>query len=126
MSTQRRKRRGAPPEESPPETRALREGPTDPQDFSLLWQAVLDALPVSLYMVDGDLTVVVGAEKVPKDVFRLVDWNVSVGHQPHSEVAALAVFLDRLLHGAGLRREFRGRVRIRPHPSGKDVEELDP
>lgn len=75
---------------------------------------------------DDDLTVVVGAEKVPKDVFRLVDWNVSVGHQPHSEVAALAVFLDRLLHGAGLRREFRGRVRIRPHPLGKDVEELDP
>jgi tRNA (cytidine56-2'-O)-methyltransferase len=69
---------------------------------------------------DG-LTVVVGSEKVPRDVYRLVDWNVAVGHQPHSEVSALAVFLDRLLAGAGIRREFRGRIRIRPHVAGKDV-----
>lgn len=72
-----------------------------------------------------DLLVVVGAEKVPRDVFEIVDWNVAVGNQPHSEVAALAVFLDRLLGGAGLRKEFRGRVRIRPSARDKDVLELD-
>lgn len=70
----------------------------------------------------GDLLVVVGAEKVPADLYRLADWNVAVGNQPHSEVAALAVFLDRLLAGDGLRREFRGRLRIRPSARGKDVE----
>ncbi len=42
----------------------------------------------------GDLLVVVGSEKVPGEVFRLADWNVSVTNQPMSEVAALAVFLD--------------------------------
>ncbi len=42
----------------------------------------------------GDLMVVVGSEKVPGEVFRLADWNVSVTNQPMSEVAALAVFLD--------------------------------
>ncbi len=71
----------------------------------------------------GDLLVVVGAEKVPADLYTLADWNVAVGSQPHSEVAALAVFLDRLLGGEGLRREFHGRLRIRPSAHGKDVED---
>ena len=69
-----------------------------------------------------DLLVVVGAEKVPGDVYSLVDSNVAVGNQPHSEVAALAVFLDRLLGGAALHREFSGRLRIRPGSKGRTVE----
>ncbi len=69
----------------------------------------------------GDLMVVVGAEKVPAELYRRAQWNVAVGHQPHSEVAALAVFLDRFLEGEGLRKEFRGRLRIRPTAHGKDV-----
>ncbi len=72
----------------------------------------------------GSLLVVVGAEKVPADLYRRSDWNVAVGHQPHSEVAALAVFLDRYLEGEGLRREFNGRLRIRASARGKEVEDL--
>lgn len=45
---------------------------------------------------DQDLLVIVGAEKVPREVYRMSDYNISVGNQPHSEIAALAVFLDRL------------------------------
>lgn len=40
-----------------------------------------------------NLLVVVGSQKVPRDIYENVDYNVGVGHQPHSEVAALAVFL---------------------------------
>ncbi|MEB3816785.1 MAG: tRNA (cytidine(56)-2'-O)-methyltransferase, partial [Desulfurococcales archaeon] len=40
--------------------------------------------------------IIVGAEKVERYYYNIADWNVSVGNQPHSEVAALAVFLDRL------------------------------
>ncbi len=68
-----------------------------------------------------DLLVVVGAEKVPPEVYQLVDHNIAVGHQPHSEVAALAVFLDRFLVGAGLRRPFDGQLRIIGSPRGKRV-----
>lgn len=68
-----------------------------------------------------DVLIIVGAEKVPADVYRLVDFNVAVGNQPHSEVAALAVFLDRLLEGKGIRHELEGRLRIRPSARGKDV-----
>jgi len=70
-----------------------------------------------------DLLVVVGAEKVPAEVFDLADVNVAVGNQPHSEVAALAVFLDRLLGGAGIRRVLRGRIEIAPSPRSKLVRE---
>ena len=70
-----------------------------------------------------DLLIVVGAEKVPRELFDLVQWNVAVGNQPHSEVAALAIFLDRLLGPAALGREFAGPLRIRPSPRGKDVVE---
>jgi len=72
-----------------------------------------------------DLLIVVGAEKVPRELFDLVQWNVAVGNQPHSEVAALAIFLDRLLGPSTLGREFTGPLRIRPSPRGKDVVESD-
>ncbi len=42
-----------------------------------------------------DPLIIVGAEKVPGDVYRMSDYNVAVGNQPHSEVAALAIFMDR-------------------------------
>ena len=54
------------------------------------------------------IMVVVGAEKVPGEMYGLADWNVAIGHQPHSEVAALAVFLDWYFKGTELKKEFEG------------------
>ncbi len=72
-----------------------------------------------------DLLVVVGAEKVPADVYELADFNVAIGNQPHSEVSALAVFLDRLFKGAELLKEFEGaKLKIIPSPRGKRVVRL--
>ena len=31
---------------------------------------------------------------MPGELFKLADHNISIGNQPHSEVAALAVFLE--------------------------------
>lgn len=67
------------------------------------------------------LMIVVGAEKVPRDIYDLATFNVSVGNQPHSEVAALAIFLDRYTHGRSLERDFKGRLSIVPNPRGKTV-----
>jgi tRNA (cytidine56-2'-O)-methyltransferase len=64
---------------------------------------------------------VVGAEKVPPEVYQMATYNIAVGNQPHSEVAALAVFLDRFLKGEGLTREFKGRLHILPCERGKRV-----
>lgn len=42
------------------------------------------------------IIVVVGSQKVPTEVYQLADYNVSVTNQPHSEIAALTIVLDRL------------------------------
>ena len=91
--------------------------------LTMYGEAMEDALP--RIPRGRDLLVVVGAEKVPAAVFDLATFNVSVGNQPHSEVAALAVFLDRFLEGAGLRRVFSGKVRIVPSRRGKVLETSD-
>lgn len=72
---------------------------------------------------DEDLLLVVGATKVPRDVYDLASFNVAVGSQPHSEVAALAVFLDRYHRGAELRRSFSGRIEVVPTKRGKSIVE---
>ena len=73
-----------------------------------------------------DVLVVVGAEKVPGDIYKLADENVAVGNQPHSEVAALALLLDRLRDGAWEQDDFAGaEVRVVPQAHGKKVETAD-
>jgi len=67
------------------------------------------------------LMIVVGAEKVPREVYDLASRNISVGNQPHSEVAALAIFLDRHFGSRSLDRNFRGGLTIVPNPRGKTV-----
>jgi tRNA (cytidine56-2'-O)-methyltransferase len=69
----------------------------------------------------GELLLVVGGAKVPPDLYRLSDVNVAVGHQPHSEVAAVAVVLDRLLGIPTAGRFPRARRRIVPRARGKKL-----
>ncbi len=72
-----------------------------------------------------NLLVIVGAEKVPRHVYEIADYNVAVSNQPHSEVAALAVFLDWLFGGKELRKEFKdAKLRIIPCSKGKNVKKL--
>ena len=72
---------------------------------------------------EGPLLVVVGAEKVPFDVYDHADWNVGVTNQPHSEVAALGVFLDRLFEGRQFERDWAdAERRVVPKETGKLVE----
>jgi tRNA (cytidine56-2'-O)-methyltransferase len=70
--------------------------------------------------------VIIGAEKVPKEVYNLADFSISIGNQPHSEIAALAIFLDRIFEGKQLKKEFRGaKLKIVPMAKGKMVKEID-
>ncbi len=68
---------------------------------------------------DEDLLVVVGSQKVPREIYDLVDHNIGVGHQPHSEVAALGVFLYSLNEGE-IKEKFEGAdVRVEPSENEK-------
>lgn len=69
-----------------------------------------------------EILVIVGSEKVPRDIYQMADYNVSVGSQPHSEVAALAILLDKLFEGRELRIGFTdAKISIVPTPRGKKV-----
>lgn len=74
---------------------------------------------------DGDVLIVVGAEKVPPEVYQRADLNVAVGNQPHSEVAAVAILLDRIFKGKMLQRDYdRAMIKVLPCERGKNVVEL--
>jgi tRNA (cytidine56-2'-O)-methyltransferase len=72
---------------------------------------------------NGNILVIIGAEKVPGSVYKLADYNIAIGNQPHSEVAALAIFLDRLFDGKELELEFKNSmINIIPQERGKSVQ----
>jgi len=71
------------------------------------------------------ILVIVGAEKVPGEIYGLADYNVAVTSQPHSEISSLALFLDHFFSGQELKNEFCGaRIRIIPSRAGKQTEEI--
>ena len=66
--------------------------------------------------------IVVGAEKVPREIYELADYNIGVGSQPHSEISALAILLDRIQNGKQFDKEFSDAKRkIIPTKNGKNV-----
>jgi tRNA (cytidine56-2'-O)-methyltransferase len=79
---------------------------------------------ISKVREERNLLVVIGGEKVPSDIYKLADWNVSITSQPHSEIAALSIFLDRVFKGKELKRIFpKARKKIIPQEKGKKVVE---
>jgi tRNA (cytidine56-2'-O)-methyltransferase len=68
-----------------------------------------------------ELLLVVGGAKVPSELYQLADVNVAVGHQPHSEVAALAILMDRLRGTPGPGPWPGAEHVIVPQPRGKKV-----
>lgn len=75
---------------------------------------------------DRPVMVVVGGEKVPFGFYEAADHNLAVTNQPHSEVASLAVFLDRLFEGRELDREWTDADRrVVPQANGKRVVDGD-
>jgi tRNA (cytidine56-2'-O)-methyltransferase len=72
-----------------------------------------------------DLLVIVGGEKVPWEVYEETDFNVAVTSQPHSEISALSVFLDRYFGGKELEKTFENaKKRVVPNKKGKSIKEL--
>jgi tRNA (cytidine56-2'-O)-methyltransferase len=72
-----------------------------------------------------NILLLVGSQKVPGEFFSegVSDFNVSIGNQPHSECAALAVFLDRFFEGKELAKKFKNaETRIIPQKRGKKTD----
>ncbi|MCH1591460.1 MAG: hypothetical protein L7R66_00540 [Candidatus Thalassarchaeaceae archaeon] len=67
----------------------------------------------------GEIAIVVGGTKVPGELFGLADYNIAIGNQPHSEVAALAVFLNAYVGPKGPDHFPGGSVSVMPSADGK-------
>jgi len=71
---------------------------------------------------EKDLLIVIGAEKVPRGIYDLADYNIAIGSQPHSEISALAIILDRISKGRKFLASFDNAQRkIIPTKQGKNV-----
>lgn len=66
------------------------------------------------------LLVIVGSEKVPGEVYGMADYNIAIGNQPHSEAAALAIFIHEYFMGKELDSKFqKAKISIIPQERGK-------
>jgi tRNA (cytidine56-2'-O)-methyltransferase len=84
-------------------------------------EELLDKLPF-----DESIMIVVGGTKVPGEVYGLADYNVSIGNQPHSEVAALAIFLNNYVDIDSLNNKFSGgEIKVVPTKRGKNILSLE-
>jgi len=82
----------------------------------------IDNVIDKIAQVNSKILVIVGSEKVEGWFYYNSDFNVAVGNQPHSEVAALAIFLDRIYKGGELNIQFSdAKLSIIPQEKGKKV-----
>ncbi len=87
--------------------------------YGLAFQHVLKTITVKKQQ---NVLVIIGSEKVPPEYYQLADYNLSVGNQPHSEVAALALVLDRYFDGKEFDQSLSGgEYSILPTARGKNV-----
>ena len=81
---------------------------------------------VDKFPFDESILIVVGGTKVPGEVYGLADYNISIGSQPHSEVAALAIFLNNYVDIAVLNNKFSGgEIKVVPTKRGKKILTLE-
>jgi tRNA (cytidine56-2'-O)-methyltransferase len=68
------------------------------------------------------LIIIVGGSKVPRVIYDFVDYNISVGGQPHSEVSSLAIFLHEYFNGQELKTKYKNAsLEIIPQEKGKKM-----
>lgn len=90
--------------------------------YGMPFEDEIDEIKDLVFNQKKDLMIVVGAEKVPKEIYELANYNLSVTNQPHSEISALALFLDRLNSGEEIKKEFNNaKLKIIPSEKGKNI-----
>ena len=73
---------------------------------------------------ENDVCIVVGGEKVSGEIYEYIDIQVAVTNQPHSEVAALGVFLHEFIEDKELdKKRDDAEIDVVPKRSGKEVQE---
>ena len=78
--------------------------------------------PSNQFLMRKPIIIVVGGTKVSGQVYDLADHNISIGNQPHSEVAALVIFLESWFGPIDEYSRFTSpELRVIPSAVGKTV-----
>lgn len=93
--------------------------------LSMFGEELNKGLEVVEDSLEEDILVLVGGEKIPSWLYEEADLNLSLGNQPHSEVAALAVFLHEINEEAIYRDFDDADIKVVPSPHGKEVKNLE-
>ena len=70
-----------------------------------------------------DILFIVGAEKVPAWVFELSVYNIAIVNQPHSEVAALAIAMNKL-YPKRYNAQFDGKLSVVPSATHREMKDF--
>tara|TARA_B100001113_G_scaffold331090_1_gene307178 strand:- start:539 stop:1054 length:516 start_codon:yes stop_codon:yes gene_type:complete len=94
----------------------------------LIVHLTMFGLPIDEKLLDiqkerKDILFIVGAEKVPGWVFEQSDYNIAVGNQPHSEVAALAIAMNKF-YPKSYNTEFDGKLSVIPSATHREMKEF--
>lgn len=69
-----------------------------------------------------NLLIIIGGEKVPREIYKLADYNIAVGNTPHSEIAALVILLNEI---SGIKEFKDAKLKIIPREHGKKIVKVD-
>ncbi|KYC48856.1 MAG: tRNA (cytidine(56)-2'-O)-methyltransferase [Candidatus Methanofastidiosum methylothiophilum] len=90
--------------------------------YGLPFEDKIEEIQDLVFNQNKNLMIIVGAEKVPKEIYEFATYNLAVTGQPHSEISALALFLDRLHKGKEMKKEFNNaKLKIVPCEKGKNI-----
>lgn len=68
------------------------------------------------------IIIIIGSQKVEKQVYDTADYNISITNQPHSEIAALAVFLHETIKTPS--KFENAKIKIIPNKKTKHVQKM--
>ena len=89
--------------------------------YGMPLQDVIEEVRISI----DPLMIIVGGAKVPGEIYKISDWNISITNQPHSEISALALFLNEFYQGKYLKQEFENaKINIMPSKNGKQIQKI--
>ena len=80
--------------------------------YGLPFEDKIEEIQDLVFNQNKNLMIIVGAEKVPKEIYEFATYNLAVTGQPHSEISALALFLDRLHKGKEMKKGFNNAIWI--------------
>ncbi|MFX0134321.1 MAG: tRNA (cytidine(56)-2'-O)-methyltransferase [Candidatus Hodarchaeota archaeon] len=93
--------------------------------LTMYGEGLSDSLIKEIKNKEKDILVIVGSQKIPRIIYDLAHYNISISNQPHSEISALAIFLDRYFEGKQLSNRFEdAKFEIIPSKNKKVVHRL--